>query len=81
MRGRIEMQGVEDVGLTGDRIICGFVDVLIPALRADNDEVIWIDSPDRCDQLFGIGFDDRGPIGCVQRFIINLINDIGCMSL
>ena len=48
------MQSVENIGLAGDRIIGGLIDILRPALCSDNDEIIRVYRADGVDELFRI---------------------------
>ena len=75
MGGGVEVEGVHQVLLPGNGIVCRKVDILIPMRTAHQDDGIRLDSTDGADDFLGIGLHLLPRI--LYRFVEDLIDDIG----
>ncbi len=79
MGGSIKVKGIQQVIIPFDWIIGYQVNVLVPVWRANKNNIVRINSPDRLYQLNGIGFNVRP--GLLFGLIEDLVNDIGILAV
>lgn len=78
----IEMQGVHDVRLTGNGILCGLVHILTPGGRSDDNDVVGVIFPYLGDYFFSVGFNLTAPGNMIAvRFIADFIDDVGIRTI
>ena len=75
MGSGIEMQGIHDIVIAGDRIRSGLIYILGPVGRSDYDDSIFVIFSDHRDHFFRIGL-DPAPAGAAVGLVADLIENV-----
>ena len=75
------MQGIGNVSVAGDRVICSDIDILRPGRCTYDNQVIRVNRTNSLNHFNGIRLNSAAPWMCIERFVENLINYVVSIAI